>query len=61
MSEAMNGVENILIIGSGPAGIFTALELVKYNITNVHMVERGKDIEGRVCQGHELPEEARLY
>ncbi|MEG1478767.1 MAG: FAD-binding protein, partial [Clostridiales bacterium] len=41
---------DVIIIGAGPAGIFTALELVKNGSTKkIVMVEKGKPIENRSC------------
>ncbi|MDE6870338.1 MAG: FAD-dependent oxidoreductase [Clostridia bacterium] len=41
---------DVLIIGAGPAGIFTALELVKQNShKNITIVEKGASIERRRC------------
>ncbi len=41
---------DVIIIGAGPAGIFTALELVKNNgDARILMVEKGRDIEQRRC------------
>ncbi len=41
---------DVIIIGTGPAGIFTALELVKNNpLINILMVEMGLDINNRQC------------
>ncbi|MBE7074925.1 MAG: FAD-dependent oxidoreductase [Clostridiales bacterium] len=43
-------MRNILIIGAGPAGIFTALELVKQKSNDkITIIEQGKLIENRVC------------
>ena len=41
---------DVIIVGAGPAGIFTALELVKEapNLS-ILIVEKGKDIEDRIC------------
>ncbi len=41
---------DVIIIGAGPAGIFTALELIssKKNL-NILMIEKGLDIERRIC------------
>ncbi len=36
-----------IIIGAGPAGIFTALELVKKDSLKVLLIEKGKDLEKR--------------
>ncbi|AYO32075.1 MAG: uncharacterized protein PWR06_393 [Thermoanaerobacteraceae bacterium] len=45
---------DVIIIGAGPAGIFTALELVdKAPGLSVLILEKGKDIEGRLCPSKE--------
>ncbi|MEJ2696664.1 MAG: NAD(P)/FAD-dependent oxidoreductase [Candidatus Sulfobium sp.] len=41
---------DVIIIGAGPAGIFTALELLKSRKRpKVLMIEKGKDIDRRAC------------
>jgi uncharacterized FAD-dependent dehydrogenase len=40
---------DVIIIGSGPAGIFAALEFVKNPTIKVLMVEKGSDIDERAC------------
>ncbi len=41
---------DVIIIGAGPAGIFTALELVKLKSSKkVLIIEQGKKIENRTC------------
>ncbi len=41
---------DVVIVGAGPAGIFTALELVRQgNHHNILMVEKGQAIENRRC------------
>lgn len=40
-----------VIVGSGPAGIFAALELVRAGRTRVAIVEQGHAIEQRACPG----------
>lgn len=41
---------NVLIIGAGPAGIFTALEMVKNQTAKkIILVEKGKAVEKRSC------------
>ncbi|MBO8168630.1 MAG: NAD(P)/FAD-dependent oxidoreductase [Thermoanaerobacteraceae bacterium] len=41
---------DVIIVGAGPAGIFTALELAKLKPdTKVLMVDKGRTIEKRVC------------
>lgn len=41
---------DVIIVGAGPAGIFSALELIKQkNHTKILMIEKGKDIEKRIC------------
>jgi uncharacterized FAD-dependent dehydrogenase len=39
----------VIIIGAGPAGIFCALELVKNGITDILILEKGKDVTHRKC------------
>lgn len=40
---------DIVIVGAGPAGIFIALEIVQNSSLTVLIIEKGKDIEKRVC------------
>jgi uncharacterized FAD-dependent dehydrogenase len=40
---------DVIIIGSGPAGIFAALELVNKSSLKILMIEKGSDIHQRVC------------
>ena len=41
---------DVIIVGAGPAGIFTALELLEGNfVGKIAIVERGAAIEGRRC------------
>lgn len=40
---------DVIIIGAGPAGIFTALELTKKANLSILIVEKGKNIEQREC------------
>ena len=40
---------DVIIIGSGPAGIFAALELVKNASLKILMIEKGSDIDRRAC------------
>ena len=41
---------DVIIVGAGPAGIFTALELLEGNFAGkIAIVERGAAIEGRRC------------
>lgn len=45
---------DVIIIGAGPAGIFSALELVKdNNDLKILMLEKGKDIKERICPSKE--------
>ena len=42
--------KDVVIIGAGPAGIFTALELVKKGSkAKILIVEKGRAIENRRC------------
>ena len=41
---------DVIIVGAGPAGIFTSMELVKNNCKKkILLVEKGKAIEYRKC------------
>jgi uncharacterized protein len=40
---------DVIIVGAGPAGIFSALELTKKNSLNVLILDRGPDIDNRKC------------
>ncbi len=40
---------DVIIVGAGPAGIFTALELLKKNNIRVLILEKGPDLNKRVC------------
>ena len=40
---------DVIIVGSGPAGIFTALELTKAPDLNILLIEKGEDIDQRRC------------
>jgi uncharacterized protein len=40
---------DVIIVGSGPAGIFAALELTQSSHLSVLVVEKGKDLGDRVC------------
>jgi uncharacterized FAD-dependent dehydrogenase len=45
----MNNSYDVIIIGTGPAGIFAALELVKNDQLKILMIEKGSDLEHRAC------------
>ncbi len=45
----MTSSYDVIIIGSGPSGIFAALELVKNNHLKILMIEKGSDLEHRAC------------
>lgn len=41
---------DVIIVGAGPAGIFSALELLKQKEdTKILIVEKGKDLDRRIC------------
>jgi uncharacterized FAD-dependent dehydrogenase len=45
----MRSSYDVIIVGSGPAGIFAALELVKNSRLHILMIEKGSDISQRSC------------
>lgn len=42
---------NVVIVGAGPAGIFSARTLIKAGVKNIIILEKGNDIKERVAQG----------
>ena len=40
---------DVIVVGAGPAGIFSALELTEKNHLNVLILDRGEDIDKRKC------------
>jgi uncharacterized protein len=48
----MNSDRPVLVVGSGPAGIFCARETAKAGLPTM-LVERGKPLSGRACPGTE--------
>jgi uncharacterized FAD-dependent dehydrogenase len=51
---------DVIIVGAGPAGIFTALELKKrHPACTVLIMEKGKDIDGRSCPSKQSRTECR--
>lgn len=49
-------MKNIIIVGAGPAGIFSAYELIKSSVVTprITMIEKGKDILNRRCPKHKV-------
>lgn len=46
----MSGLYDVVIVGAGPAGIFTALELIKScKNLKILIIEKGREIGDRVC------------
>ena len=44
---------DVVIVGAGPAGIFTALEMIRHNTKkSILIVEKGKAVEDRTCPKH---------
>ena len=51
----MNTNYDVIIVGAGPAGIFTALEMKRRGSTDkILIIEKGKAIEKRACPKHKV-------
>lgn len=46
-------MDEFVIVGAGPAGIFCALELLKKGIENITLIDRGKEVFKRKCPRRE--------
>ncbi|MFW9923259.1 MAG: NAD(P)/FAD-dependent oxidoreductase [Candidatus Thorarchaeota archaeon] len=46
-------MDDYVIVGAGPAGIFCTLELVNQGITNITLIDRGKEVYKRKCPRRE--------
>ena len=46
-------MDDYVIVGAGPAGIFCALELLKQGITKITLIDRGKQVYKRKCPRRE--------
>ena len=42
---------DLIIVGAGPSGVFTAYELIELGMANkkILIIEQGRDIKSRVC------------
>jgi hypothetical protein len=45
---------DVIIVGAGPAGIFSAFEISRGNSFKVLLIEKGKDIGERICPATEM-------
>lgn len=50
----------VIVIGAGPAGIFSAMTLLDHGVRDVLLIERGRDIEKRVCPARKNDLSSRL-
>ncbi len=49
----MNTNYDLIIVGAGPAGIFTALEMLRRDSKQkILIIEKGRAIEKRACPKH---------
>ncbi|MHA1739661.1 MAG: NAD(P)/FAD-dependent oxidoreductase [Candidatus Heimdallarchaeota archaeon] len=53
MLQGKEPMDEYVIVGAGPAGIFCALELVSNGITDVTLIDRGKEVFKRKCPRRE--------
>ncbi|NHJ32855.1 MAG: FAD-dependent oxidoreductase, partial [Asgard group archaeon] len=42
-------MDDFVIVGAGPAGIFCALELLKLGYKKITLIDRGKEVYKRRC------------
>lgn len=54
-----NNKRKVIVVGSGPAGLFCTYILAKAH-QDVILIERGKDVDNRVCDVNELLEKGKL-
>ena len=47
--EGLESKYDVVIVGSGPAGIFAALELCQASSLKVLLLEKGEDLDRRAC------------
>ena len=40
---------DVIIVGAGPAGVFAALEITQSSSLSVLLLEKGRDIDKRIC------------
>ena len=46
-------MDDYVIVGAGPSGIFCALELLKQGVTKITLIDRGKEVSKRKCPRRE--------
>lgn len=61
MDDATNKLYKVVVIGAGPSGLSTALNLLKYGITDILVVERGKFPRYKCCAGYITSKTGKAY